>query len=125
MFTRCRDTWLTGNIAPMETVLHSLDDYEAAIRRPRLLLFKHSPICPISSAARAEYELFRLDHPDAPTLFVDVIGARAVSRAIAEQCGVQHQSPQAILFVEGKATWNASHDAITAGALDAAWAPSC
>ncbi|MCB9880003.1 MAG: bacillithiol system redox-active protein YtxJ [Planctomycetes bacterium] len=108
-----------------ETVVRDLPTFDNALKQPRVLLFKHSPICPISSAARAEYELFRLDHPDAPTLFVDVIGARAVSRAIAEQCGVQHQSPQAILFVEGKATWNASHDAITAGALDAAWAPSC
>jgi bacillithiol system protein YtxJ len=54
-----------------------------------------------------------------------VIADRPVARGIAEQCGVKHQSPQAILFERGRAVWHASHDAITTGALHAAWAPAC
>lgn len=109
----------------METVLHSLADYEAMLRLPRVLLFKHSPTCPISAHARAEYESFRGEMPEVPTAFVDVIADRAVARGLAERCGVRHASPQAILFEHGKPVWHASHDAITCGSLQAAWAPSC
>ncbi len=108
-----------------ELVVRDLEAFEAAIAQPRVLLFKHSPLCPVSSTARAEYELFRLDHPDAPTLFVDVVASRAVARGIAEQCGVAHESPQAILFEAGAAVWSASHAAITNAAITAAWAPRC
>ncbi len=108
-----------------EQVLHSLDDYERVLRSPRVLLFKHSPVCPISAAAREEYDAWRTELPDVETAFVDVIADRPVARGLAERCGVRHQSPQAILFEAGKPVWNASHDAITVGALQAAWAPRC
>ena len=101
-----------------ETVLHSLDDYERGIAAaPRVLLFKHSPLCPISADARVEYEEFAAAHPEAVRLFVDVIADRPVARGLAERCGVRHESPQAILFVGGKAVWSASHHDITAAAL--------
>jgi bacillithiol system protein YtxJ len=109
-----------------EHILHDLDSYELQLQKhPRVLLFKHSPACPISAAARDEYEQWRSERPDLPTLFVDVIGDRPVARGIADRCGVRHQSPQAILFELGKPVWNASHDAITVDALQAAWAPRC
>lgn len=108
-----------------EQVLRDLEAFEAAIQQPRVLLFKHSPICPVSGTARAEYEMFKLDHPDVPTLFVDVVSSRSVARGIAERCGVAHESPQAILFEQGRPAWHASHTAITNAALAAAWAPSC
>lgn len=108
-----------------EQVLHSLDHFTRALQQPRVLLFKHSPACPISAAAREEYDAWRAAVPDAPTAFVDVIADRPVARGLAERCGVKHQSPQAILFEEGKPVWHASHDAITAAALEAAWAPRC
>lgn len=109
-----------------ELVLHDLDAYQRALAtHPRVLLFKHSPTCPISAFAREHYEQWKQHHPDAPTLFVDVIGDRPVARGIAERCSVRHQSPQAILFEQGQPVWHASHDAITADALAAAWAPRC
>jgi len=108
-----------------EQVLRDLDAFEAALQQPRVLLFKHSPICPISATAKAEYEMFKLDHPDVPTIFVDVISSRPVARGIADRSGVEHESPQAILFEAGTPTWHASHAAITNAALAAAWAPSC
>ena len=90
-----------------------------------MLLFKHSPVCPISAQAREQYEQWQAELPDAPALFVDVIADRPTARGSAERCGVKHESPQAILFEQGRAVWHASHDAITAGALHAAWAPRC
>jgi bacillithiol system protein YtxJ len=107
-----------------EDVLHSLEDYERALAAPRVLLFKHSPVCPISAAARAEYDGWRHE-ADTTTAFVDVIADRAVARALAERCGVEHESPQAILFEQGRAVWHASHEAITRESLAAAWAPRC
>jgi bacillithiol system protein YtxJ len=101
--------------------LHDLDTWRAAIRRnPLVMLFKHSPICPTSTQALTEWQRFRAARPELPALFLDVIAERAVARGLAQECGVPHQSPQAILFRQGQAVWNASHDAITAEALDAA-----
>lgn len=108
-----------------ELPLHDLATFATALQQPRVLLFKHSPVCPISAAARAHYEAFRRERPDVPTLFVDVIADRAVARRIAEACGVRHESPQAILFEQGQPAWHAAHDAITLGSLLAAWAPRC
>ena len=105
-----------------ETVLHSLVDYQRAIvAAPRVLLFKHSPVCPISAVARAEYDAFCVAQPEAVTLFVDVIDDRPVARGLAELCCVKHQSPQAILFLHGKPCWHASHQAITVAELTKAW----
>lgn len=112
--------------AMAEHVLHDLADFQRALTTtPRVLLFKHSPVCPISAAARAQYETFRRELPDVPTLFVDVIDDRPVARGIADLSGVRHESPQAILFEQGRPVWHASHDAITLGSLHAAWAPRC
>jgi bacillithiol system protein YtxJ len=112
--------------AVTETILRDLAAFDRALRDcPRVLLFKHSPTCPISADARAAYDAFCADLPDAPTLFVDVVADRPVARGIAERCGVRHESPQAILFELGKPVWHAAHDAITLGALHAAFAPRC
>jgi bacillithiol system protein YtxJ len=108
-----------------ETVLHDLAAFDEALRQPRVLLFKHSPACPISTSAREQYDAFRRELPDVPTLFVDVIADRPVARGLAERCGVRHESPQAILFESGRPAWHAAHGAITLGSLHAAWAPRC
>jgi|SRR6185436_18878657 len=113
---------LSGKPASVSTEsLHDIDAWRAAIRRHAVvILFKHSPICPISAEALTEWERFLKLRPELPTLFVDVIADRAVARGLAQECGVAHASPQAILFKDGRPIWNASHDAITAEALQAA-----
>ncbi len=98
--------------------LHDLPAWRAAIAgHPVVMLFKHSPICPVSAAALREWEAFCRACPDLPKLFVDVIADRAVARGLADECGVRHQSPQAILFRGGRPAWDASHAAITADSL--------
>lgn len=105
-----------------ETILTDLDAFDRALAaNVRVLLFKHSPACPISAAARTGYAAFCAAHPDVPTLFVDVLADRDAARGIATRCGVRHESPQAILFERGRPVWHASHRAITAGMLEAAW----
>jgi bacillithiol system protein YtxJ len=98
--------------------LHDLAGWRAAIaRHPAVMLFKHSPICPVSAAALREWEAFCRSCPDLPKLFVDVIAQRSVARGLADECGVRHQSPQAILFRAGRPAWDASHGAITLDSL--------
>ena len=43
---------------------------------------------------------------------IDVVLDRPVSLHVAEQINVQHQSPQILLIKQGKAIFNASHNAI-------------
>jgi len=101
--------------------LHTLEAFRAAVAaQPVLMLFKHSPICPVSMTALREWRRFMDAHPEVPTAFVDVIDDRTVARGLAGECGVPHQSPQAILFRAGRAAWNASHGDITAESLAAA-----
>lgn len=105
-----------------QTALHDLESWRAALQaHPRILLFKHSPICPVSTAAHAEWERFRAGKPELDTLFVDVIHDKPTARGLASECGVPHASPQVILFQDGQPVWDASHGEITAGALDGAW----
>jgi bacillithiol system protein YtxJ len=56
-------------------------------------------------------------HPDLPVYWVDVIGGRPLSRALADRLGIVHESPQAILLRGGTPVWHASHFAVTAEAM--------
>ncbi len=80
-----------------------------------VLIFKHSSTCPIS--ATAYNQMSRLKESIA---LVVVQRARDVSRAVEEQTGIQHESPQAIILRNGKAVWNASHWSVTADAVEQA-----
>ncbi|MEX1026248.1 MAG: bacillithiol system redox-active protein YtxJ [Planctomycetota bacterium] len=91
-----------------------------ALAAPRYLIFKHSPICPVSTRAQREYHAFLEAHTNVPSTWIDVIGSRALSRAVAEETGVRHESPQALLVEAGRVVWHASHGAITRASLAAA-----
>ena len=98
--------------------IHDLAAWRAALaQHATVMLFKHSPICPVSATALREWRTFTAGHPEVPTLFVDVIADRAVARGLSSECGVEHASPQAILFRGGRPAWHASHGAITAASL--------
>ena len=85
-----------------------------------VLLLKHSTRCPISSAAWRVFQGYDASHPGAALYRVLVIEQRALSQQVAEQTGIVHQSPQAMLFQKGEVAWHASHYSITADALEAA-----
>ncbi|PLS02041.1 bacillithiol system redox-active protein YtxJ [Neobacillus cucumis] len=83
----------------------------------KFFFLKHSLTCPISLAAYKEYEKFAGTNEDAPTYYLAVQDSRPLSNEIAERFEIKHESPQAILFSEGKAVWNASHWKITSRSL--------
>ena len=85
------------------------------------LVFKRSPTCSLSRAAEDAFERFVSAKPDGgPDRYcrVDVIAQRDVARKIAEDTGVRHESPQALLLGPGRrVVWHASHRAIHEASL--------
>lgn len=73
-------------------------------------VFKHSIRCSISSMAKSRFE--REYNLDFPVYYLDLIQYRSISNLIAEKSGIEHQSPQLIVFQNGKPIYNASHSGI-------------
>ena len=73
--------------------------------------------------ALGEVEAFLRRNPRILAYLVDVRAQRSVSQQVAMRSGVEHESPQIIVFQRGAVVWNASHDDITAEAL-ARWLPA-
>lgn len=86
---------------------------------PRLI-FKHSPTCGISNRAFTEVSVFADGHPDLPILLVDVLAQRGLSRQIALDLRLTHESPQVILVADSRLLWSASHGGVTAQAIERA-----
>ena len=89
-----------------------------AFEEPRALVYKHSTRCPVSTAAHREVVEFRRRHPAVAVYVVHVVEQRDLSKAVAERTGVRHESPQAIVLANGTLTWSASHEGVTADALE-------
>ncbi|WP_409302225.1 bacillithiol system redox-active protein YtxJ [Peribacillus sp. SCS-155] len=102
------------------TKIESQAEFEELISKESFLLIKHSLTCPVSGAAFEEYESFLEDHQGENTAYLAVQEARPLSNYIAEAYGIKHESPQAILFRNGKPVWNASHWKITYDTLSKA-----
>lgn len=82
--------------------------------RRRILLFKHSTICPISACAWREVQHFIKNSPDDVLVaMIKVIESRSVSNQVAKDLGVNHQSPQVLLLSNRQVLWHASHHSVT------------
>ena len=105
--------------------LRHLDDLHRLLAesesRP-VLLFKHSYTCGVSMEALEELVAHPNDRVAKSFLphyaMVTVQTHRAVSNAIAQQLGVRHETPQALLVKNGRVVWSASHFRVTAAAVD-------
>ena len=100
------------------TPLTDDDAFEALVARSQaepVVLFKHDPVCSISLVAY--HELRRMDETFP---LIDVSRSHALSRLVADQTGVKHESPQVIVLRNGAAVWSASHYAIKAAAVEQA-----
>lgn len=95
------------------------EDLDNVLDAPLAIIYKHSPLCGLSSGAIREVKRFKRDHPDVSIYIVDVIGSRAIANEIESRTGVRHQSPQAILIAEGKVRWHDSHRGVNGEALAA------
>jgi bacillithiol system protein YtxJ len=80
----------------------------------KVMLFKHSTRCSISSMAlnRIESNWKDSDNQLVKPYYLDLIAHRDISNLIAQQYGVEHQSPQVLVISNGKCIYNASHNNI-------------
>ncbi len=104
----------------MVSELHQDRDLEQLLERSKthpVLIFKHSTQCPISAQVYKEFTDFVESSGELACGLVLVIENRGLSNTIAERLNVRHQSPQAIILKDGRATWHASHWSITADSL--------
>ena len=95
-----------------ESTLEEAKSAEVAI------LYKHSPICPVSWGAKRQVKRFIEQNPNVPVYVVNVVQSQALSRQLAEELGVRHESPQAILLRSGDAVKHAAHHQITVQLLE-------
>lgn len=85
------------------------------------------PVCAVFKAGSCHKTMQGYGHvedalsgrPDVHVAFVRVIESRPVSNYIAETTGIKHESPQFILFVEGKPVYDVDNWDITPEALEA------
>ncbi|UOE93474.1 bacillithiol system redox-active protein YtxJ [Alkalihalobacillus sp. LMS39] len=87
----------------------------------KFILFKNSTTCPISEAAFEEFKAFAKANETLPLYYLNVQEARPLSNAVAEQYGVKHESPQALLFKGNEIVWNQSHWKVTVSVLEQQW----
>jgi bacillithiol system protein YtxJ len=79
-----------------------------------VFIFKHSTRCSISVVAKDRLEKkWDLDQLKFPIYYLDVLNSRAVSNQVAEQYGIEHQSPQLLLIKDGKCISSASHSEVS------------
>ena len=80
----------------------------------KVMLFKHSTRCSISSMAlnRIESNWKDSDSQHIKPYYLDLIAHRDISNLIAQQYGVEHQSPQVLIVSNGKCIYIESHNNI-------------
>ncbi len=93
---------------------------QASEERPQLI-YKHSNRCATCFFAKKQVEeAADVIVERADLYFVDVIGSRPVSNAIADELNVRHESPQIILVHKGEVVWHDSHGQIKGEAIKSA-----
>ena len=83
-----------------------------------VLVIKKSPICGVSAIASRELEGWLRARGEGEPLAlaeIDVIAERSLARGLTEELGIEHRSPQALLFRRGELVWHGSHYDLSAG----------
>lgn len=81
----------------------------ASFTQPQLV-FKHSTRCSISGTAKGRIDRAMNDFSGKADLhYLDLLTYRPISNQVAEQFAVHHESPQALLIVNGECIAEWSH----------------
>lgn len=90
--------------------LEQLEDIDSLSRNQKVLIFKHSTRCSISSIAKNRLESeWNNDDIDMIPFLLDLINYRDISNEIASKYHVYHESPQALVISNGDCTDHFSH----------------
>jgi len=95
----------------------ALELLRTASRKMPVLVFKRSPICPVSHRAEAELRSYigDLEQTDELSLVdIDVIAERSLARGLTAELEIEHESPQALFFKDAELVWHGSHGTLTA-----------
>jgi len=85
----------------------------------RHLIFKHSPRCGISSFALKGFERSSYFKSSNDSLWIlNVLESKNLSLQIAKDMNIQHESPQILVFSNGKVIHHASHSSIDADLIE-------
>ena len=92
-------------------IVQDLQALQALLEQSRekpIVIFKHSTTCPISASAYQQMAALKFE-----VALVEVQNARDISREIAANTGVEHETPQVIILRNGKPVWHTSHWEVT------------
>lgn len=107
---------------PVIRTQQELEELFSRSQKGPVLILKHSLICPVSSAAERRFASFVAGQQAVQVGLIEIQRSRPLSNEVASRTGVRHESPQALLIIDGQAVWHASHGAIDAASLTAALA---
>ena len=83
-----------------------------------VIIFKHSTRCSVSFMAKKSLEMqWDIEDDKASIYYLDLIAFRPISNLIAQELGVDHQSPQAIVLKNEVVVDARSHSDISVDAL--------
>lgn len=86
-----------------------LDEIQSLSAGNKVLIFKHSTRCGISSMVLKKFEAALEPQPDTVLYILDLLNHRDISNEIANRFHVHHESPQLIVIENGSCTHHASH----------------
>ncbi len=89
----------------------SIENVDELSKTKKVLIFKHSTRCSISSTALNRFERNWKDNYSAniKLFYLDLIANRQLSDLVAKHYEVEHESPQVLLILDGKCIYNTSH----------------
>jgi bacillithiol system protein YtxJ len=99
------------------TTAQEVDDFLAG--KPQAVVFK-AGTCHKTQETFSQVQPLLEAHPDLPVGVIRVVEARPASNRVAEVTGLQHESPQLILFKDGRAVFDRDNWDITREAFAAA-----
>jgi bacillithiol system protein YtxJ len=90
--------------------LNSVEQWNTILEsKEKFIVFKHSTRCSISTTALSRFERDWDTSSSVKPYYLDLLEHRNISNAIAQNTGVEHESPQAILIENGKVLKFSSH----------------
>ena len=92
--------------------LRTEEEFLDFVSAGKKLVFKHSNSCPISYFVKQD-----VTHINEKIGLIVVQTSRPLSTYVAAETGVRHESPQALVFDNGKCVYSASHYDITSDSI--------
>lgn len=91
------------------TSLQDIEKLNEESKNTKILIFKHSTSCPLSSIAKMRLEQDWDNSYNVNTYYLDLLKYRSVSNEIANRYAVYHESPQVIIIQNEECIVDESH----------------